>query len=264
MKLDYKFKSILICGVLFLSLSSTMTGCNSKNNANKTINQSQNSKGYENIDSNETKRLAENTENVLVIDLRDDDEYDRGHLVNAINIPYDDDFKSELREISDYKDKTILVYGRTSNIGEKASKELVDNGFKNVKNATKGIDEYNYNLVKVENITGKEAEKIIKDAKDDKIDFDDDYDGDDELIIIDVRSEKDFKNGHIENAINIPFEEFDNKINELNNYRNKEIIIYSTTGKKSSEAGEKLVKNRFYDVDNVVDGVKEYNFKLVK
>ncbi len=264
MKLDYKFKSILICGVLFLSLSSIMTGCNSKNNENKTIDQLQNSKGYENIDSNETKKLVENTENVLVIDVRSDDEYDRGHLINAINIPYDDDFKSELREITDYKDKTILVYGRTGNISEKAAGKLVDNGFKNVKNATKGIDEYNYNLVKVENITGKEAEEIIRDAKNDKIDFDDDYDGNDELIIIDVRSEEDFKNGHIENAINIPFEEFDNRINELNNYRNKEVIIYSTTGRKSADAGEKLVENRFYDVDNVVDGVKEYNFKLVK
>lgn len=263
MKLNYKFKSILIFGALFLSLSS-MIGCNSKNNDNKAIHQSKNSKGYENIDSKETEELSNQTENVLVIDVRDDDEYDRGHLVNAINIPYDDDFKSELRDITDYKDKTVLIYGNSGNKSEQAAGKLVDNGFKNVKNSTKGIDEYNYNLVKVENITGKEAEEIIRDAKNNKIDFDDDYDGNDELIIIDVRSEEDFKNGHIENAINIPFEEFDNRINELNNYRNKEVIIYSTTGRKSADAGEILVQNRFNDVDNVVDGVKEYNFKLVK
>ncbi len=261
MKLNYKFKVILVESILFLSLSS-MIGCNSKNNENKIIQPSQHTKGYENIDAKDTEKLLEETENVLVIDIRSDDEYEKGHLINAINIPYDNDFKSEISEITDYKDKTVLVYCKTGNRSENAAIKLVDNGFKNVKNVIEGVDEYNYNLVKVDNITGKEAEEIINDAKRDKINYDDDEDGNDNIIIIDVRSEKDFKTGHIENAINIPLEDLDNRINELNNYKDKEIIVYSATGKRSAEAAEKLVKSGFNDVDNVVDGVSEYNFKL--
>lgn len=258
-----KNKFILIGSVLFLTLSS-MVGCNSKNNENKTVPKSQTTTGYENIDAKETEKLIEVTNNVLVVDVRSDDEYERGHLINAINLPYDNEFNSELIKINNYKDKTVLVYCQTGNRSEKAAKELVSNGFKNVKNATEGVGEYDYNLVKVDNITGKEAEEIINDAKNDKIDYDDDYDGNDDLIIIDVRSQKDFNNGHIENAINIPLEDFDSKINELNKYKNNEIIVYSTTGEKSEKASENLVNNGFRDVDNVVDGVSEYNYNLVK
>ena len=68
-------------------------------------------------------------------------------------------------EITDYRDKTVLVYCQTGNRSEKAAKELVENGFKNVKNATKGVGEYDYTLVKVDNITGKEAEKIINEYR---------------------------------------------------------------------------------------------------
>lgn len=258
-----KNKFILIGSVLFLSLSIT-TGCNSKNNENQTVQKEQTTVGYQNIDEKETEKLVDNTTDVLVIDVRSDDEYERGHLRNAINLPYDNEFNSELMEITDYRDKTVLVYCQTGNRSEKAAKELVDNGFKNVKNATKGIGEYDYTLVKVENITGKEAEKIINDAKHDKVDYEDDYDGNDDLIIIDVRNQKDFNNGHIENAINIPLENIDSKIDELNKYKNNEIIVYSTTGKRSEKACEMLVNNGFRDVSNVVDGVSEYNYNLVK
>jgi len=262
MKLNCKFRAILVESILFLSLS-TMIGCNSNNNEEKIIQPSQHTKGYENIDAKETEKLLEKTENVLVIDVRNDDEYEKGHLINAINLPYDNDFKSEIGEITNYKDKIVLVYCKTGDKSEKAAIKLVDNGFKNVKNVIEGVDQYHYNLVKVDNITGKEAEEIINDAKSDKINYYDDKDGNDNLIIIDVRSEKDFNTGHIENAINIPLEDFDNRINELKHYKEKEIIVYSTTGKKSAEASEKLVKSGFSDVNNVVDGVSEYNFKLI-
>ena len=258
-----KNKLILIGSIIFLSLSS-MTGCNSKNNESNTVQKPQTREGYENIDAKATEKLVENTTDILVVDVRSDDEYDRGHLINAINLPYDDEFNSELMEITDYKDKTILVYCQTGNRSEKAAKELVDNGFKTVKNATKGVGEYEYTLDKVDNITGKEAEEIINDAKHDKVDYEDDYDGNDDLVIIDVRNQKEFNNGHIENAINIPFETIDNKIGELDKYKNNEIIVYSATGNKSEKISEMLLNKGFRDVSNVVDGVSEYNYNLVK
>ena len=125
-----KNKLILIGSIIFLSLSS-MTGCNSKNNESNTAQKPQTTEGYQNIDAKATEKLVENTTDILVVDVRSDDEYDRGHLINAINLPYDDEFNSELMEINDYKDKTILVYCQTGNRSEKAAKELVDNGFKN-------------------------------------------------------------------------------------------------------------------------------------
>lgn len=258
MNINYNLKFILILSIFIFSISNVM-GCESKDNENKVIQQSQDTKGYENLDAKQTEKLLNEGKNILVIDVRSDNEYEKGHLINAINIPYDDDFKSELREIKDYKDKTILVYCKTGNRSEKAAVKLVDNGFKNIKNATEGIDEYNYKLVKVNNITGKEAEEIIRDANNDKVDYSDSYD---DIVIIDVRDEKDFKNGHIENAINIPIKNFDTKINELN--KSIETIVYGSKGKISAQVAEKLVENKFDDVSNVAEGTSEYNFKLIK
>ena len=253
MKVINNFKVLGIVSILILSLG-FIAGCSSKNKVNNTIQQSEETKGYENIDGKQTEKLLNSDKDVLIIDVRSEYEYEKGHLLNAINLQYDDDdFKSELNEIIDYKDKTVLVYCRSGNRSEKAAVKLVDNGFKNVKNVTDGVDEYDYKLVKVDNITGREAEKMINDDKHDK-----------DLIILDVREPKDFNNGHLLNAINIPIEDIDKRMDELRNYKSKDIIVYCNTGRKSAEVAEKLVEHGFTDVTNIVDGVSEYDFKLVK
>ncbi|MFR4002802.1 MAG: rhodanese-like domain-containing protein [Romboutsia timonensis] len=253
MKVINNFKVLGIVSILILSLG-FIAGCSSKNKVSNTIQQSEETKGYENIDGKQTEKLLNSDKDVLIIDVRSEYEYEKGHLLNAINLPYDDDdFKSELNEIIDYKDKTVLVYCRSGNRSEKAAVKLVDNGFKNVKNVTDGVDEYDYKLVKVDNITGREAEKMINDDKHDK-----------DLIILDVREPKDFNNGHLLNAINIPIENIDKRMDELRNYKSKDIIVYCNTGRKSAEVAEKLVEHGFTDVTNIVDGVSEYDFKLVK
>ena len=252
MKVINNFKVLGIVSILILSLG-FLAGCSSKNKVSNTIQQSEETKGYENIDGKQTEKLLNSDKDVLIIDVRSEYEYEKGHLLNAINLPYDDDFKSELNEIIDYKDKIVLVYCRSGNRSEKAAVKLVDNGFKNVKNVTDGVDEYDYKLVKVDNITGREAEKMINDDKHDK-----------DLIILDVREPKDFNNGHLLNAKNIPIEDIDKRMDELRNYKSKDIIVYCNTGRKSAEVAEKLVEHGFTDVTNIVDGVSEYDFKLVK
>ena len=252
MKVINNFKVLGIVSILILSLG-FIAGCSSKNKVSNTIQQSEETKGYENIDGKQTEKLLNSDKDVLIIDVRSEYEYEKGHLLNAINLPYDDDFKSELNEIIDYKDKIVLVYCRSGNRSEKAAVKLVDNGFKNVKNVTDGVDEYDNKLVKVDNITGREAEKMINDDKHDK-----------DLIILDVREPKDFNNGHLLNAINIPIENIDKRMDELRNYKSKDIIVYCNTGRKSAEVAEKLVEHGFTDVTNIVDGVSEYDFKLVK
>ena len=252
MKVINNFKVLGIVSILILSLG-FIAGCSSKNKVSNTIQQSEETKGYENIDGKQTEKLLNSDKDVLIIDVRSEYEYEKGHLLNAINLPYDDDFNSELNEIIDYKDKIVLVYCRSGNRSEKAAVKLVDNSFKNVKNVTDGVDEYDYKLVKVDNITGREAEKMINDDKHDK-----------DLIILDVREPKDFNNGHLLNAINIPIENIDKRMDELRNYKSKDIIVYCNTGRKSAEVAEKLVEHGFTDVTNIVDGVSEYDFKLVK
>ena len=85
----------------------------------------------------------------------------------------------------------------------------------------------------------------------------------DEVLIIDVRSSEEYKAGHIPNAININVDETQSRLNEIEDYKDKPIIVYCNSGKKSNDAAEILVNNGFQDVTNA-QGVKEFEYDLVQ
>ncbi len=134
MKLNNKNKIVVKISLLALILVS-MIGCSSKKET------------YNNIDGKQTQELINNTEDLLVVDVRSKEDYDNGHIEGSINIPYDE-FESRISEIEEYKDKTVLLYCTSGNKSEKDSKILAKKGFKNVYNATDGVAEYDYKLVK--------------------------------------------------------------------------------------------------------------------
>ena len=112
------------------------------------------------------------------------------------------------------------------------------------------MDEFDYKTVKYNNITGSELEQLVGKNKD--------------TVILDVRDTKDYNKGHIENSINIPIDEVESRIDELKDYKDKEILIYCSVGRRSAQVAEILENSGYKDVSNTVDGVKEYEFKLVK
>lgn len=69
-------------------------------------------------------------ENVYIIDVREEDEYDDGHLINAYNIPLSrlDSIKNENISI----DSKIIVYCRSGNRSKSAQDMLNEMGYTNV------------------------------------------------------------------------------------------------------------------------------------
>ena len=63
-------------------------------------------------------------------------------------------------------------------------------------------------------------------------------------IIVDVRSKEEYETGHLEGAINIPYDEIDENIG-LD--RDKTIMVYCKSGVRSYEAYNRLI-NLGYDV----------------
>lgn len=238
MKLNKRLK-VLAVGMLFVLTLSSIVGCSSNNGES----------GYGDIDSTKALKLVEENEKTLVIDVRGTDAYAEGHLANAINIPFDE-FEDKVADLEGYKDQTIILICNTGNKSGKAAKMLVEKGFTNVYNAEDGMDEFDYKTVKYNNITGSEFEKLVEENKD--------------AVILDVRDAKDYDKGHVENSINIPIDEFESRINELKDYQDKEILIYCSVGRRSAQAAEILENSGYKDISNSVDGVKEYEFKLVK
>lgn len=67
-------------------------------------------------------------------------------------------------------------------------------------------------------------------------------------MLIDVRPEEDFKQGHIPGAINMPHENIEAYLSELNIHKDKPIIVYCQSGKKATLAIKMLQDLDFPDV----------------
>lgn len=90
----------------------------------------------------------------------------------------------------------------------------------------------------------------------------DDKDKKEECLVIDVRSEEEYKAGHVKFAINMPLETLADNLSSIEEWKDKAVITVCNSGKKSGEAADLLVENGFTDVTNA-EGVKDGGYNLV-
>jgi len=87
-----------------------------------------------------------NRDNALVLDVRDKKEFDAGHIVDAVNIPYAS-LESRVKELDRHKDRPIVVACRMGQHAGAAGTLLRKHGFEQVAKLTGGIGEWrNQNL----------------------------------------------------------------------------------------------------------------------
>lgn len=77
------------------------------------------------------------------------------------------------------------------------------------------------------------------------------------LIILDVRTPCEYEKGHLYDAILIPYDELEleERISEIEGYKNSEIIVYCKSGYRSTLASEILVENGFTNIYNMLGGI---------
>jgi rhodanese-related sulfurtransferase len=76
-----------------------------------------------------------------------------------------------------------------------------------------------------------------------------------DAVMLDVREDSEFKDGHIIDALHIPLGKLPERMNELEKYREKSIIVSCRSGHRSSSACARLRKNGFATVYNLKGGV---------
>lgn len=77
----------------------------------------------------------------------------------------------------------------------------------------------------------------------------------DDAIMLDVREDNEFKDGHIIDAIHIPLGKLAERINELSAYKGKEVIVNCRSGHRSASACARLRKSGFEKVFNLKGGI---------
>ena len=101
---------------------------------------------YDQISGAEAKALMDSERGYIIIDAREQDEYDEGHIPGAVLIPYGEIADRAENELPD-KDQLILVYCRSGRRSKIAAEELVKLGYTNVKEFG-GIIDWEYEIVK--------------------------------------------------------------------------------------------------------------------
>lgn len=94
---------------------------------------------YKDIDIRESIKLMEENKDLLILDVRTEDEYEfDGYIKNAKLIPLGKLLFS-LDELDGYEESPILVYCRRGSRSMQACEILEDNGFENLYNMMGGF-----------------------------------------------------------------------------------------------------------------------------
>ena len=73
--------------------------------------------------------------------------------------------------------------------------------------------------------------------------------------IVDVRSSREYSEGHIEGSINIPDYEINKKFKKFFTNYNQIIILYCSSGNRSKNACKKLIKKGYTNIYNLYGGI---------
>ena len=95
-------------------------------------------------------------------------------------------------------------------------------------------------------ITMEQFKEILKNDKD--------------IIVLDVRTPEETATGMIENAINIPVQVLEQRVDELEKYKDKEIFVICRTQNRAPIGASILIDNG-YKAKYVIGGMSVYNQK---
>lgn len=219
----------------------------------------------------EASKLIADDPNLLLLDVRSPGEFadtgsrqslNIGRLKGAINISIDS-IQKHLKDLGQYKDKTILVYCSHSQRSRVVSKMLTDSGFKHVNSLNGGMSLVNrstttefpamtalytsnlpYKLIQKE-----DAYNFIRNKKN---------------VVIDLRPASEFNGtdsvadnniGRIRTAINIPADQLDGKLTGLSKFKNRPVLLYDLDNSASVKAALKLKMAGFNNINVLFEGL---------
>ena len=102
----------------------------------------------------------------------------------------------------------------------------------------------------VASITADDAVLLMKSTRD--------------LVVIDVRTVEEYKFGHIQGARSFPIGEIPRRLNELEKYRGKPLLVHCATGSRSSRAVAILLKHNYGPIYHMNRGLQGWSYGLKK
>lgn len=139
-------KKIILTVTVIILTAAVLAGCIQKTNKEQTEATQVNIGTYYQISQDEAKRIMDEESDYIIVDAREQSEYDEGHIKGAIVIPYTE-IKQKAEELLPNKTQLILVYCRSGRRSKIAAQSLANMGYKNVKEFG-GIIDWQYEIEK--------------------------------------------------------------------------------------------------------------------
>jgi len=193
-----------------------------------------------------------------VIDVRTTEEYDEGHIPDALNFNINGDSFNTTIGILD-RNLSYLVYCKSGGRSGNARNMMIDMGFMEIYNMIGGFSGwrdagYEYNAaqaaVREQNLTNLSAydsynvtQKNVNNSQ---------------FVILDVRTPGEYADGHLKNSINLDFwnVSFEDTLAILD--RNLTYLIYSGSGLLSGMARDIMQSLGFWELINMIGGFDDW------
>ena len=111
-------------GMILLVLILVLSGCGAA--------PQESSAGYQQITAEEAKEMIDTLDDEIILDVREQDEYDAKHITDAILLPVGMIDEDTAAGVIPEKDSVVLVYCRSGNRSKTASNKLVQLGYTQV------------------------------------------------------------------------------------------------------------------------------------
>lgn len=103
-----------------------------------------------------------------------------------------------------------------------------------------------YQQARYQAVTAVEAAEIIANTK---------------PLILDVRTPREYKAGHLKDSVLIPVQELQRRLDELAAYKNEDILVYCASGNRSTVASKILIDHGFKRIMNLRYGISGWSRK---
>ena len=79
-----------------------------------------------------------------------------------------------------------------------------------------------------------------------------------DAVVVDVRPDKEYRAGHIVDAVNIPLSKLGQRVTELDKYKEKPVVVVCKMGQHSGDASKTLMEAGFEQVVRLGGGIAEW------
>jgi len=179
------------------------------------------------------------SEGIKFFDTREKEEFAKGFIPNSINAPASDNFFATKVSLYVNYDEDIMLLADESQLDE-LTRKLMRIGLDNVVGFITATSVFEGELKKV-NFVSMEETIELKDKG---------------TLVIDLRGAAEYKEGHIEGAINVFFGTIEDNLDQIP--KDQKVIIHCQSGHRASIAYSILVKNGFDNIVNFSGGINEW------